>query len=116
MAAIAREGDSINTGHSCHTTSTLKLESQKGNTSKVCANGKGISCLGDPVTSHNFPSVSNCVPCPDPVTESASSTVKIGGIGVCVVGDDVDSNAGMGSITGGSPDVNISGYSPNASP
>ena len=109
MPAIAREKDGISTGHGCSGTSTLKASSQRGNTKKVYANGEGISCLGDPVTAHTIESGNSCVNCPSPVTEASSGTVKIGDIGVCRKDDDVDSNGGMGIITGHSPNVNAGG-------
>lgn len=110
---VARETDTINTGHSCDTTSTLLVQAQWGNVNNVFANNLGVSCLGDPVTPHTYPEPIVCVDCPDPVTEEANNVnVYVNNIPVCILGNDVDQNAGMGVITSGSPNVFITTATP----
>lgn len=102
MPAVARQGDSISTGHPC--TGVTTLTSPTGGVFNVYANGLGIECLGNPTVSHTILVGDACVPHVE-VIKSASSSVFIGGIAVARVGDAADA----GQIISGSPDVYAGG-------
>lgn len=84
--------DTVNTGHSCDTTTTTNICS-----SDVFVNGKGTCRVGDAITVHNYPVGNSCVP--HTVTISTgSSTVFVNGKAIARDTDSVDS----GSISSGS--------------
>jgi len=73
MPAVARKGDSVNTGHGC-TSITKTLECS----SDVIVNGKGAVRKGDALEVHTINSGSVCVPHSSKVNEG-SSTVFVNG-------------------------------------
>jgi uncharacterized Zn-binding protein involved in type VI secretion len=99
MPAVAREGDSISTGHGCDSTSTVISPS-----SNVFCNGIGVERKGDPVAPHTIPSGPACVP-HSAFINAGSSTVYVNGIPIARVGDSADA----GSITSGSSNVYAGG-------
>jgi uncharacterized Zn-binding protein involved in type VI secretion len=98
MPAVARQGDTVSTGHGCDGTTTLDAPSQ----STVKIEGQLVCRLGDLTVSHAVPSGDDCVPHTAPITGS-SGTVKIAGALVARVGDACDA----GSITSGAGTVSI---------
>ena len=98
MPAVVREGDSLDTGHGCVSTTTLASANQ----SSVFANGILVAVVGAPTVSHPFPPDPPC----DPhvaFLNAGSSTVTIGGIAVGRVGDSADE----GAMSSGSPTVSV---------
>jgi len=103
MPAVARETDTILTGHLCDTVSTIK-PGTTGNSVNVFANNLGIACSGDAITVHTTPSGPACVP-HNAFTGQGSATVFIGGKSVNRISDPAD----LGSINGGSNNVFVGG-------
>lgn len=98
MAGVAREGDSVATGHLCDTTTTLDTPSQ----TKVFVEGALVACQGDLTVTHNIKVGDACVPHVASIS-GATSTVKIGGISIAKLGDACDA----GSITSAASTVFI---------
>jgi uncharacterized Zn-binding protein involved in type VI secretion len=98
MPSLAREGDSVSTGHGCSGSTTLT--SPLGGVYQVYANGLGIECLGDPTVSHTYPVGDGCVPHVAYIN-SGSSSVFINNTPVGRVGDSADA----GQISSGSNNV-----------
>ena len=97
MAAAARIGDPVSTGHECDGSTTTK-----GGSEDVLADGIGIVREGDSQETHNIKVGKDCVP--HALTLSAgSSTVLINGKGAGRKGD----KYGSEEITGGSGTVFI---------
>lgn len=98
MAGIARQGDSVATGHLCDTTTSLDTPGQ----STVFVDGILVACQGDLTVTHNYKVGDACVPHVASIS-GATSTVKIGGISIAKLGDACDA----GSITSASSTVFI---------
>jgi len=98
MAAVARQGDSVSTGHGCDGTTTLAAPGQ----SFVKIEGQLVCRLGDLTVSHDVPSGDACVAHTASISGS-SGVLKIAGALVARVGDACDS----GSISSGSGVVNL---------
>lgn len=99
MPAIARETDTVSTGHDCDTITTLDGGST-GNSSNVYIAGLGVCCVGDKTVVHNIRMGTSCVPHIEEV-KSGSSTIFVGGKAVARIGDACDS----GVIISGSGNV-----------
>jgi uncharacterized Zn-binding protein involved in type VI secretion len=86
MPAVCRQGDTLNTGHSCSSTTTLDVPSQ----STVRANGILIARVDDATVSHSAPPAP---PCPNHVrfVNIGSSTVRVAGKFIARIGDSTDS-------------------------
>jgi uncharacterized Zn-binding protein involved in type VI secretion len=97
--AACREGDALNTGHSCTATTTLDIPGQ----SKVRINGKLAARKGDSTVPHTV-TLPFC-PIHTAVVNVGSSTVRIHGKKAARVGDSTDD----GAMTSGSGNVNIGG-------
>ena len=95
---VAREGDAVDTGHACDTTTTLDTPSQ----SFVKIEGELVCRKGDLTVSHAFPPDPPCAPHVADITGS-SSGVKICGQLVARKGDACDD----GKITGSASFVRI---------
>lgn len=98
MPAVARQGDLVNTGHGCDSTTTLT--SPRGAEFSVYANSIGVECVGNPTVSHLIPGGDSCVSHVAYINEG-SPTVYIAGIAIGRVGDSADA----GAILTGSPNV-----------
>jgi len=98
MAASAREGDSVATGHLCDTVTTLDTPGQ----STVYVNDILACRLGDLTVVHDIKSGEACIPHTASISGS-SSTVYIEGVLAARLGDACDA----GSITSGSSNVFI---------
>jgi len=96
MPGIARQGDSVATGHLCDTTTSLASPGQ----STVYVNGILACRLGDSTVTHDNLIGAVCVPHTATIGGS-SSTVYVSGSLVARIGDACDA----GSITGGSSNV-----------
>lgn len=96
MPGVARNNDTIATGHGCSTTSNVL--GLTGLSAQVFADGISVVCLGDPTVVHTIGPP--CYP-HTAVVNVASTTVFVGGVGVARIGDSVD----LGTITGGSATV-----------
>lgn len=99
MPAIARETDSVSTGHACDTVTTLDGNST-GTSANVFIGGLAACCLGDKTVVHNIKSGSSCVPHIE-VIKAGSSTVFVGGKPLARIGDSCDA----GVIISGSGNV-----------
>lgn len=98
---VAREGDSVRTGHLC--TYTTTIGATYGNEAKVFANSIPVACVLDPTTLHTIGIEPICVAvCQLPIV-TGSSTVFVGPdrVPIARLGDTAD----LGSIIGGSGDV-----------
>jgi len=98
MPEAAREGDSVDTGHLCDTTTTLDTPGQR----TVFINDILACRLGDLTVVHDIESGDACVPHTAPITAS-SSTVYIEGVLAARLDDACDA----GKIISGSPNVFI---------
>lgn len=96
MPGIARQGDSVATGHLCDTTTSLAAPGQ----STVYVNGILACRLGDSTVTHDILVGAVCVPHTATIGGS-SSTVYVAGSLVARIGDGCDA----GSITVGSSNV-----------
>lgn len=95
MSAVARKGDSVNTGHSCDSSTQTKECS-----SDVIVNGKGAVRKGDALETHTIKQGNSCVPHSSKVNVG-SGTVFVNGKPLARTGDSADS----GSISSGSGNV-----------
>jgi uncharacterized Zn-binding protein involved in type VI secretion len=97
MPLIARETDTVDTGHGCTSTTTLDAPGQ----AFVKIQGQYVARLGDPTVSHTH----NPPACPSHVEyiNGSSAVVKIAGQLVGRVGDGCDA----GTITSGASFVNV---------
>lgn len=95
MPAVARQGDTISTGHGCDGVTTLT-----GPSGDVFANGIGIERQGDPTVSHRFGG-RNCSAQHVVSIAAGSGTVFVNNKPIARIGDSVDS----GAIAAGSPNV-----------
>ena len=93
MSEVARETDTVSTGHACDGSTTL--DAPTGN-STVFAGGQLIARLGDLTVSHDILVGDSCVPHTAPIS-AASATVFISGARAARKGDACDA----GSITSG---------------
>lgn len=100
MPAVAREGDSVSTGHGCDGTTTLDTPSQ----GTVFVEGKLVCRKGDSTVSHAVPEGDGCGSHTATISGS-SGTVKVAGVLVARVGDACDA----GSISSGASTVFIGG-------
>jgi len=98
MPAVARDGDSANTGHGCDFVTTVT--GPTGSSAKVYANGIPVECEGNPTAPHTIPSGPSCVP-HSAVINVGSSKVFVNGIPLARIGDSTDS----GEIISGSSNV-----------
>lgn len=96
MAAVARLGDPITTGHPCDATATIAGQLQ----SKVFVNGIIAAVKGDPIAPHTILVGDICVP-HSAVVNAGSSKVFCQGISIARVGDSAD----LGVIVSGSSNV-----------
>lgn len=98
MAGVARKDgvDSIDTGHTCDTTSAT----EKGS-STVFADGTGVCRKGDTIKIHSIEVGGYCVPHIGADITGGSSSVFADGIAIARKGDAAD----FGSITSGSSSV-----------
>lgn len=99
MPAIARETDSVSTGHDCDTITTLDSGST-GNSSNVYITGLGVCCVGDKTVVHNIRVGISCTPHIETI-KNGSSTIFISGKAVARIGDSCDN----GVIISGSGNV-----------
>lgn len=98
MPGVAREGDSISTGHGC--TGVTVLTGPTGSSAKVFANNIPVECLGNPTVSHSFGG-RNCSAFHVAAINAGSPTVFVGGIPLARITDSADA----GSIISGSGNV-----------
>ena len=98
MPEVVRIGDSLSTGHSCVSTTTIASSNQI--TTNVYANNILIDVEGAPTVSHIAPPVPLCPPHVR-VLNTGSATVFINGRKVGRIGDSADS----GEMTSGSSNV-----------
>lgn len=99
-AALAEDTSTVNTGHGCNGTTTVRGTLQ----TTVRINGIIAAVKGDVLTPHTILSGLVCVP-HTAYVNAGSSTVKIAGIPAARVDDSADA----GTITSGSGNVNIGG-------
>ena len=104
MPGIARQNDTVTTGHGCDTTTTIQQASPD-----VRINGRGAAYAGAALTSHT---ITNPAPPPAPpcIVHSAQvnagyGRVLVNGRPIARVGDSAD----LGQISSGSGDVLTSG-------
>lgn len=95
MAAVARIGDTISTGHGCDGTTTLT-----GPSGDVFANNLGVERQGDPTVVHRI-SGKNCSVSHSASINAGSGTVFVNNKPIARIGDSADA----GSITSGSGNV-----------
>jgi uncharacterized Zn-binding protein involved in type VI secretion len=98
MPGVARQGDSVSTGHGCDSTTTLT--GPTGESAHVYVNGIAVECVGDPTQDHAYGG-KNCSAHHTAAINAGSGTVIVGGKALARIGDSCDS----GSIVGGSSDV-----------
>ena len=98
MPKVVRIGDSLSTGHTCATTTTIASSNQI--TTNVFANNILIDVVGAPTVSHPFPPVPLCLPHTAELN-TGSNKVFINGRKV----GRVDDSADAGVMTTGSPNV-----------
>jgi uncharacterized Zn-binding protein involved in type VI secretion len=96
MAAVARIGDEVNTGHACDTVTTILSGS-----TNVLVEGVGVARSTDPLSPHTILAGTVCVPHPGTVVNKGSSTVFVNGLSIARVGDSAD----LGNITFGAGTV-----------
>jgi len=101
MPAVSRVGDSLSTGHSCASTTTIAASNTDGT---VHANGIDIIVIGAPTVPHPFP--------PVPILDhhmvnlnAGSPNVFVNSIAVGRIGDSADA----GAMTSGSGNVFANG-------
>lgn len=95
MAAVARIGDNISTGHGCDATAPIGEGS-----STVLINGIGCARQTDAIDPHTILVGEVCVP-HSPAINSGLATVLVNGLPIARVGDSADA----GDIIQGSPTV-----------
>ena len=95
MPGIARQGDTVSTGHDCDSTTIIKDHS-----SDVFANGIPVARKGDGLEIHTIKVGDSCVPHSAQINVG-SGNVFVNGIPVARKGDSADA----GSITGSSGNV-----------
>jgi len=103
MPAVARKNDSVATGHTCTGSTTIV-----GHSSNVNANNKGVSFKGASLAVHTILTPASPVPLCLPHVSNVNAglnSVKVNGIAIARKTDSAD----LGSITGGSGDVNAGG-------
>ena len=96
MAAVARIGDIVNSGHACDTVTTILSGS-----TNVFVEGVGVARSTDPLSPHTILAGTVCVPHPGTVVNRGSSTVFVNGLSIARVGDSAD----LGNITSGASTV-----------
>lgn len=105
MPEAARITDTVNTGHLCDTTTTIKGNLQ----SNVYINGLLAAVKGDLLENHTILAGSTCIPHVATVLKGSAS-VYINNIRAARKDDEADT-PGLGKITGHSPNVYIGGAS-----
>lgn len=103
MPAVARVGDTVNTGHGCDTTTTIYAT---GGARDVYINGLLAATEGSQLAPHNItnpapPPAPPCVPHPGQKVNTGSSKVYVNGKKLARVGDSAD----QGQISKGSDNV-----------
>ena len=101
MSKVARQGDTVNTGHGCDTV----VEILEGD-STVLVEGKPVAVQSSPLKPHTItnpavPPIPPCIPHPGQIVNAGSGTVIVGGKGIARVGDSAD----LGNISTGSSTV-----------
>jgi uncharacterized Zn-binding protein involved in type VI secretion len=101
MPAVARRGDTVNTGHGCDTTTTI-IEGS----SDVIIQGSGAAYQGAALAPHTItnpasPPIPPCIGHPGQKVNVGSSTVRVNGKPLARVGDSAD----LGSIAAGATTV-----------
>ena len=93
MPAVARVGDTVNTGHGCDTTTTILAV---GSANNVYAEGLLVALQGSSLAPHTItnpaPSPPNppCIGHPGQKVNIGSSTVRVNGRPIARVGDSAD--------------------------
>jgi len=101
MPGIARQQDTVNTGHGCDATTTIAQGS--GN---VLVNGRGAAYQNAPLTSHTIPSGAPPVCVAHTAQVNAGyGRVLVNGRPIARIGDSAD----LGQISSGSGNVLTSG-------
>ena len=96
---IARQGDSVATGHGCDTVTTI-LEGDL----TVIVEGKPVARRSSPLAPHTITNpalIPPCIPHPAQVVNVGSETVFVGALGIARFGDSAD----LGTVTSGSRTV-----------
>ena len=96
MPAVARQGDTVNTGHLCDGITTIAEGSPN-----VRVNGLPVAYQGAALAPHTIKSGDNCVPHPGQIVNIGSTRVRVNGKGIARVGDSAD----LGNISKGSTNV-----------
>ena len=96
---VAREGDSVDTGHGCDvTTKIAEISASRG----VVICGKDVAVVGDPMESHTItnpapPPAPPCIPHVGAVINAGSAKVLVGMKPIARKGDSAD----LGTISSG---------------
>jgi len=105
MPAVARVGDTVNTGHGCDTTTTILAV---GSANNVYAEGLLVALQGSSLAPHNItnpaqpqPPNPPCIPHPAQKVNIGSSTVRVNGRAIARVGDSAD----LGNVSRGASTV-----------
>lgn len=104
MPAVARVGDTVNTGHGCDTTTTIL---STGSATNVYINGRLAALEGSQLAPHQITNPSQspgsppCIGHPGQKVNVGSSTVRVNGRRLARVGDSAD----LGQISQGSSNV-----------
>ena len=96
---IARQGDTVATGHGCDTVTTI-LEGE----STVIVEGQPVAHRSSPLAPHTITNpalIPPCIPHPNQIVNVGSETVLVGGLGIARFGDSAD----QGTITSGARTV-----------
>jgi uncharacterized Zn-binding protein involved in type VI secretion len=101
MPAVARRGDTVNTGHGCDTTTTIVEGS-----SNVFIGGAGATYQGAALAEHTLPNpavppIPPCISHPGQKVNAGSATVKVNGKPLARKTDSAD----LGSISSGATTV-----------
>lgn len=94
--SVARQGDRVNTGHLCDTSTTILAGSPN-----VFVNGIPVARVGDDLAAHTISSGDKCIPHLGQKVNAGSSRVFANKRGIARVTDSAD----LGTIAIGSQDV-----------